>query len=639
MKRLTISMSDELFEKLDRIDNKSLFIRKLLEKELEMLEDVSDNTTGPWVPDINILKGSVDELFLKLGEIEKHLNGKVVACSGHESAAEFLASGSLISYKDRPLTHIANEGTDPIIIPLDTEKCTKDVTPVTAPELLQEKIDILPPVHSSVPIQTDLPGTPVETPELRQEPMPSVCENIIIPDLMTHGTPAGYIVQETFEYDLQADHSAGSHVPASDLKEQNMPESQPAIAPEPGRQSTGLSEQAQAKPQPDRQGTPQSGPSSIMPDPELHKVHDNKAVPFMQGSNQQVIPLSEESSPTMPDPRQHTIPAGEQIQAGPDTGLHVIPLGKNMSAQPAFGQQLMAASNQGLVMPDPNQHVIPVSEHIPVVPSFNNNINQIDEQVPQMPVSDQQERKMAEHAPVMPAFGQHPTGKQELVMPQFNQQASPESVTGFVMPELKPQAMPGPETGFVMPEFRAPDDSFMAEKRELPTETPGSGHALPECLGGMMPTMPSFNVPGQAADPAGTDQPMFRLHDMSEPAKTEKMPPFIAPPMPETLTNAQVPPFTESQPAAVPPFQQQVRQPVMDRSMSQPSGKNAKPGKLEGNILMYMPRGAKVKRNIIKSLVSKQFSDNEIEAKISELVSAGVLLVNADNGEQYLVRP
>ncbi|MCQ6963074.1 hypothetical protein [Methanolobus chelungpuianus] len=601
MKRLTISMSDELFEKLDRIDNKSLFIRKLLERELEMLEDAPNATTGPWVPDINVLKGSVDELFLKLGEIEKHLNGKVVACSGPESTAELLASGSLISYKDRPLAQVANEAACPIIIPLDAEKCTTEITRVTAPELLHVEMDTRSSLHSSVQVPTNLP---VETPELRQEPMPSVCENIIIPDYMAHETPAGYIVREAFECDLQADHSTGSHTPANDMKEQNMPQSQPAMTPEPDRQPADLSEPAQARPQPDRHGTPQSGPSSIVQDPELHKAHDSEAVPFI-----------------------------------PDSNLHVIPLGKSASAPPAFGQQPMAANNHDLVMRDPNQHVVPVSEHSQATPSFNNDINGIDEQVPQMPLFDRQEKKMAEHALVMPAFGQHPTKEQELVMPQFKQHASPESVTGFIIPEINPQPMPGPETGFVMPEFEAPGDNFTNERRELITEKPGSRPGLPEDAEEMMLAMPAFNIPGQAADPTGAGQPLFRLHDMPGPAKTEKMPPFIAPPIPETVTNAQVPPFKQIQPAAVPPFQQQQRQPVVDSPINQPSGKNAKPGKLEGNILMYMPRGAKVKRSIIKSLVSKQFSDNEIEAKISELVSAGVLVVNADSGEQYLVRP
>ncbi len=41
MKRLTISMSDELFETLDEIPNKSLFVRNLIENELKMGESES----------------------------------------------------------------------------------------------------------------------------------------------------------------------------------------------------------------------------------------------------------------------------------------------------------------------------------------------------------------------------------------------------------------------------------------------------------------------------------------------------------------------------------------------------------------------------------------------------------------------
>jgi len=52
-----------------------------------------------------------------------------------------------------------------------------------------------------------------------------------------------------------------------------------------------------------------------------------------------------------------------------------------------------------------------------------------------------------------------------------------------------------------------------------------------------------------------------------------------------------------------------------------------------------MPHGAKVKKDIIKSLISKQFTENEIEAKLSEMISAGVLKLSDENGNSYLIRP
>jgi hypothetical protein len=89
----------------------------------------------------------------------------------------------------------------------------------------------------------------------------------------------------------------------------------------------------------------------------------------------------------------------------------------------------------------------------------------------------------------------------------------------------------------------------------------------------------------------------------------------------------------------MPPMQQQPKPSLADSPAGHSATGTNKQGKLEGNILMYMPRGAKVKKEIIKSLVSKQFSDRDIEAKISELVTTGVLVLNADNGEHYLIRP
>lgn len=79
MKRLTISMSDELFDKLDSIENKSLFIRKLIEREVDMLDSIQGiDSSIPWERDIAALKGNVDELFIKLSDIEKQLNTRVM---------------------------------------------------------------------------------------------------------------------------------------------------------------------------------------------------------------------------------------------------------------------------------------------------------------------------------------------------------------------------------------------------------------------------------------------------------------------------------------------------------------------------------------------------------------------------------
>ncbi len=138
------------------------------------------------------------------------------------------------------------------------------------------------------------------------------------------------------------------------------------------------------------------------------------------------------------------------------------------------------------------------------------------------------------------------------------------------------------------------------------------------------PVMPDFNMGKDT--PSDGNPPILKLHEMPDMAMADKAAPFIAPSMPENTSgagNMQM------------PFMGNQRN---DNASGKQKQNNAKPGKLEGNILMYMPRGAKVKKAIIKSLVSKQFSDAEIDSKLNEMLSSGVLSMDTDNGEQYLVR-
>ncbi|WP_129582716.1 hypothetical protein, partial [Methanolobus psychrotolerans] len=76
MKRLTISMSDELFDKLDLIENKSLFIRKLIERELDILDNApEDNISVPWTERVAILVDDVSTIFSRLELIERKFSG------------------------------------------------------------------------------------------------------------------------------------------------------------------------------------------------------------------------------------------------------------------------------------------------------------------------------------------------------------------------------------------------------------------------------------------------------------------------------------------------------------------------------------------------------------------------------------
>ncbi|MDO9517962.1 MAG: hypothetical protein Q7J10_07950 [Methanosarcinaceae archaeon] len=72
MKRLTISMSDELFDRLDKIENKSLFVRDIIERELSS-ETVGDESTVLWLDELNELRVENKELTDRLNEIDKRL--------------------------------------------------------------------------------------------------------------------------------------------------------------------------------------------------------------------------------------------------------------------------------------------------------------------------------------------------------------------------------------------------------------------------------------------------------------------------------------------------------------------------------------------------------------------------------------
>ncbi len=60
---------------------------------------------------------------------------------------------------------------------------------------------------------------------------------------------------------------------------------------------------------------------------------------------------------------------------------------------------------------------------------------------------------------------------------------------------------------------------------------------------------------------------------------------------------------------------------------------------LQGNILMYLPHGARIKRSIIKGLVSRKFSAAEIDAEVDLMVSGRSVHVEVEDGVEYLMRP
>jgi hypothetical protein len=153
------------------------------------------------------------------------------------------------------------------------------------------------------------------------------------------------------------------------------------------------------------------------------------------------------------------------------------------------------------------------------------------------------------------------------------------------MPEFKPPEQEMAQTAFAMPELQMPETAPLPPAND-------AGFAMPE--------MKAPDIP---------------------PATGQAMPPF----------NMGTETMPEMQSAAP-----QMQAPDVPDNTNQGTG--TKPDKLETNILMYMPRGAKVKKEIIKSLVSRQFSQDDIEMKIQELVARQILILKQENGVEQLHR-
>ena len=197
------------------------------------------------------------------------------------------------------------------------------------------------------------------------------------------------------------------------------------------------------------------------------------------------------------------------------------------------------------------------------------------------------------------------------VMEQTNQEPA------FTMPELKPPELASQDTGLTMPELKASSDNpvFTMPDFNLPAESPQveTTPVIPDFK--LAEGMPPFNPESE-----NTTELAFKLPEPQQPANSERMPPFMSGKAGTIQEMQNIP----AQAPASPP------------ATEQPS--DTKQDKLEGNILMYMPRGAKVKKEIIKSLVSRKFSQEDIDRKIQELVTREVLVLKQENGIEQLHR-
>ncbi len=248
----------------------------------------------------------------------------------------------------------------------------------------------------------------------------------------------------------------------------------------------------------------------------------------------------------------------------------------------------------------------------------------------------------------------------------FSVQADDPSSPSFIMPDLSDIATPVPVPSNVAssapsfpssPSFLMPELSDIATPVSGPSNVASSAPSFPSSPSFLMPELSDIATPVSgpsnvaSSAPSFPSSPLFVMPELSDGAGHSNASPFEMPPaMPVHASgnDVQMPPFAAAGPSAsgiqmqpIPPFGSgAVQNPVQKNdSFKVSSSSTPMNERLQGNILMYLPHGARIKRSIIKGLVSKKFSAEEIDAEINLMISDRSLQVEVEDGVEYLLRP
>ncbi|SDF79544.1 hypothetical protein SAMN04488589_1346 [Methanolobus vulcani] len=644
MKRLTISMSDELFDKLDVIENKSLFIRKLIERELDAVENFSSEEVVPWSEGFSILKKDVNTIFSRLEEMESKLAGMNTVHENEPLMQESLNSmeqdipESFPELQDNltqtidthesqepiPIDKIPAENTStpdiiegisadhtniPVLIETDVGITLEDVQESAINEPYIESVKTEEPVISE--IQNSEQTMPANLPEAAdtaplfktsiQEPTPmeiAITEEQIIPDkstLLNENNEAVVSpsipeteVQNEGNDEISREHKLSelvaerinqeTELETNDFKE---PEISPSI----------LSEQNATQPEfkmPEFKSSEQETQQQEFKMPEF-KTPEQEAEPAEFQMPELKLP---ESDTAQTDFKMPEIKPPEQEMGQMEFQMPEFKIQEQEIQQPEFQMPEFKTQEQEIQQPEFQ------------MPEFKTQEQEIQQPEFQMPEFKTQEQEIQQPEFQMPEFK---TQEQEIQQPEFQ------------MPEFKTQEQEIQQPEFQMSEFKTPEQEIQQPEFQMP-----EFKTQEQEIGQTAFAIPELQTPETA--------PLFPAND-TESAMQEMKTPEILP-----VTEEAMPPFNAG-PENIPEMQS--TEPQMQNPGSQNNtnnGTGTKPDKLETNILMYMPRGAKVKKEIIKSLVSRQFSQEDIDKKIQELVAREILILKQENGVEQLHR-
>jgi hypothetical protein len=552
-------MSDELFDKLDVIENKSLFIRKLIERELDAVENFSSEEVVPWSEGFGILKKDVNTIFSRLEEMESKLAGMNTV---HEN--EPLMQESLNSME-------------------------QDI-PESFPELQDNLTQTIDTHESQEPITIDkIPAENTSTPDIIEG---ISADHTNIPVLIE--TDVGITLEDVQESAINEPYIESVKTEEPVISEiQNSEQTMPANLPE-AADTAPLFKTSIQEPTPMEIAITEE---QIIPDKSTLLNENNEAVvspsiPETEVQNEGNDEISREHK--LSELVAERINQETELETNDFKEPEISPsiLSEQNATQPEFKMPEFKSSEQEtqqqeFQMPEfktPEQEAEPADFQMPELKIPESDTAQTDFKMPEIKPPEQE------------------MGQMEFQMPEFKTQEQEIQQPEFQMPEFKTQ-----EQEIQQPEFQMPE--FETQEQEIGQ----TAFAIPE-----------LQTPETA--------PLFPAND-TESAMQEMKTPEILP-----VTEEAMPPFNAG-PENIPEMQStehQMQNPGSQNNTN--NGTGTKPDKLETNILMYMPRGAKVKKEIIKSLVSRQFSQEDIDKKIQELVAREILILKQENGVEQLHR-
>ncbi|MCC7577070.1 MAG: hypothetical protein KK926_09585 [Methanomethylovorans sp.] len=291
-----------------------------------------------------------------------------------------------------------------------------------------------------------------------------------------------------------------------------------------------------------------------------------------------------------------------QVNLSPQESDKVLPVHSDEMHNIPFRSVVNVGAHKGAVCPVTETNETPVNSMI-ITPGMA-------DQLQESPSA--QENKYSTPSFVMPELSDVPTPPQGPFVAASPEPSVP-STPSFVMPELSDVPTPS-------------QSPFVAASPE-PSVPSTPLFVMPE-LGAMEhPNISSFELPPSSVMPSSEND--------------IQMPSFVAPDVAASGVQMQPQSFLmqETQPRSLSEsaiIQTQIQNNDSSNFNTVSMSANTR---LQGNILMYLPHGARIKRSIIKGLVSKKFSAEEIDAEVDLMVSDKSLLVEVEDGVEYLLRP